>query len=388
MKLCIVTNYKKTLNYGAVLQAYALNKYLRMNGVECYTLNYSPRNTKADYVKAFKRRPLLIIKYIIDRILKLYIKKHIIGRELRFREFKNEYIPHTDECDQFSVLDIESGFDILLCGSDQIWRPGFFNGQFDDVNWLKKSPDGLVKVSYAASLGIDFLNDEMKEYARKVLSGYKAVSVREESGKELLKFLYPKHIEVVVDPVFLLGRENWNKLLVQSDIDKYINNNKYVFVYFINPNHKAYIQIKRYARENKLQIISFPFMSYKFNINDACFSDVKVYDASPRDFINFIRNASVVITDSFHATAFSIIYNKEFFTYITNHGSRLYNLLDMCNLQNRILTICAPIKSIPITDNQWNGCTNALKVRINDSRQFLEDELKIEKNRGLKIEGF
>lgn len=370
-KICIITNFRKTANYGGILQAYALNYYIRKIGFDCKTLSYSPlKNTKA-FLRNNLFKPLKILSTIFDRLNKIVVRKTIKNRSKKFDLFRNEFIPHTEDCNQNNARDITDKFDVLICGSDQIWRPGLFNNEMDDVMWLKAFPDNQIKASYAASIGITQLDSKNKYYIEQALKGYKSVSVREVAAQRILQPLCNQKIETVVDPVFLLSKEDWGQIIKTPEVSE-----NYIFVYFIKPKRKIYKCIEEYAKNNGLKIISIPYMSYKFNLCDYTLNGQKVLAISPQEFIGYIRNATYIVTDSFHCTAFSIIYHKAFSVYITNHGSRIESLLEKTKLGDRIiLTGETSIIEDNIDDITWNFVDNCLLIDKEYAVNYLNNVL-------------
>lgn len=368
-KIYIFTNYKGTKNYGAILQAYALNNYINSKGHDCKTVDHrSARNVKEFCLYCF-RSPLVIIKAIADRALKLIVKNKISVRDEAFRLFREKKIPHTPECDTASVKQIVSDADVLICGSDQIWRPGLISNQFNDILWLKGF-EGVKKVSYAASMGITELDDEQKAYAETALKDYSSISVRERSTKELLQPLCSCNIQVVMDPVFLITAEDWKQLAVKP-----CRKDKYIFVYFIKPDKQIYDKIERFAKHTGLKIVYVPYMSYKLNIPDLCFNGHKLDAASPQEFLGYIIDAEYVFTDSFHCTAFSVIFHKNFNTWITNHGTRLISLLRSLGAKDRIRKRSDNINVTSVSEQQWNLIDSKVNKKVQESKDFLESAI-------------
>ena len=331
-KVCIVTNYRGTANYGAILQAYALNAFIRSQGCVCQTLNYCAlRSNKRKIIQDHIRHPSVIVTLIWSKIQRQLAIKTYRMRSMVFDRFRDECIPHTKECSKQNANEVVKEFDVLICGSDQIWRPSLQTGEFDDVMWLKVFPSAIPKFSYAASLGITELDEEKVSYIQDALSGFRAISVREESAKRLLEKICGREVQVVLDPVFLLNRDHWRKFANYR-----YGNKKYIFCYFIQPQYRIYRRIEEFAKTVNMEIIYMPYMGYKFNWPDFMLHGRKEEAATPQEFVGFIDAAAYVFTDSFHATAFSIMLHKNVHVFITNHGTRLQNLLRLANLEDRI----------------------------------------------------
>lgn len=367
-KVCIVTNYKGTANYGAILQAYALNMYVRLQGLECQTLNYRVlRIDKKKFIRNNVRRPKVIADIVLLKILrKMAWNVQKLRRDV-FDQFREECIPHTEECSRWEVGDVAKEFDVLLCGSDQIWRPSLQTGEFDDVMWLIPFPKSMRRISYGASLGVIEVDEKKEGYIRDALKNFQAISVREESAKKLLEQICKRKIQVVLDPVFLLDRDTWRKFEICSR-----RTGKYIFVYFIEPKKKIYRRIEKYARTENMEIVYMPYMGYKFNWSDFTLRGRRIAAATPQEFVGYIDSAAYVITDSFHATAFSVMLHKDFNVFLTNHGTRLQNLLNLAGLENRIANKDAPIHGSPVPDEIWERADSQINERRGRSIRFLK----------------
>lgn len=370
-KICIVTNYRKTGNYGALLQAYALNKYFTSLNYYCRTLNYEPIYDKKKIIYKNLCKPIVFFDYIMNRILRFGVCNIILNRKKVLNYFRDNLIPHTCQCSQYDAAKIADIFDILICGSDQIWRPGQFTNEFDNVMWLNIFSNKKVKISYAASIGIKHFDAARLEYARVSLQSFQAISVREDSAVDLLQPLCNgKKIEKVLDPVFLLEKKIWDNFSKQSK-----ETDKYILIYFINPDICAYYRIKKLAREKSLRIIYFPYMAYKFNLPDYLLKENKILSATPQEFIGYIKSAEYIFTDSFHMCAFSIIMHKNFFVCITNHATRLESLLNLTGLEGQIVKKNDILREEKISDQQWKNIDGVLKVSREKSIKFLENAL-------------
>jgi len=337
MKICIVTNYRRTTNYGAVLQAFALNEFININGYDCKTLNYTPSPDTKDFLKKNIKKPFRIAAVVINRIYKQPIKKVIIKRRKIIDLFRDSNIPHTEPfVAEYSKL-LSSEFDVFICGSDQIWREGKYSDRYDDVMWLRPF-NQVKKLSYAASMGVETVaSEDKKKYIKETLEDYSHISVREESAATLIHNITGRNdIEVVADPVFLLTKDMWEEVSSSEKDKDNIINTDYIFSYFIQPNSKVYKNIKLFAKEKGLNIYSIPFTSQTFSFKDYFFTKHKLFAPTVEVFVSLIQNAKYVVTDSFHATMFAMIFGVDFTTFITNHGTRLRNALHLFGMEKRI----------------------------------------------------
>lgn len=372
-RVCIVTNYRNTGNYGAVLQAYALNKKINSMGFDCETLNFSVREQNGSkrerYLNRIKKGEINCFVGDIKRdFCKAIVRKEIKVRRHAFDKFK-ESIPHTKFYSFDEIEKINGLYDCYICGSDQIWRPTF-EGNLVGIYWLNGINGDCVKASYAASMGVDFLPDSVVDDAKRFLQNFTYISVRENTAKEYLSKLTDREIEVSIDPVFLLNKLEWDKITRKPQIAE-----PYVFVYMIHGSKNLLKSITEYARLNKLKIVTFPYMAYYFRLNELNFGDIKVFDAEPSDFLGYIKGAQCVFTDSFHATAFSVIYHKCFFVSSANEKafSRIENLLSLCGLDERKIpaTGLKPEHYLQEYQVNWEKVDRRLGNAVLNSQKYL-----------------
>lgn len=376
-RVCIVTNYRNTGNYGAILQAYALNKQINDMGFYCETLNfYSERqngNKLKRYLKRIKKGEIIYLFSDVKRdIGKMIVRKKMQIRRRSLDEFRYS-IPHTKLYENDELHKLQYDYDGFVCGSDQIWRPTY-EGNLIETYWLGNILNSTMKASYAASIGIDKLSHLNEKKAKEYLESFSFVSVREKSAQDYLSSICNKQVYRVIDPVFLLNINEWRKIENKTKI-----NDRYILVYMIYGSSHLYKKIKEFAKKNKYKIVVFPYMAYYYRIYEQFFGDYKIYDATPGDFLSLIDNAEFVITDSFHATAFSIIFHKKFAVATTNSKaiSRINNLLDICDLRQNLLIKPYDINLVSIMDNtvNWSEVNERIKREVFDSKEYLKTTL-------------
>lgn len=317
-------------NYGAMLQAYATKAFLMKHEKCVDIINYQPAFLDYPY-KAFNidrmfrsKRPKYLVPAIIREFSLYWLRKK---RRIRFEDFFNKYI-----CpNMIPVMTIPSDYDIYIVGSDQVWNTDitltYEKPYFADFPFPHESKR---YISYASSLGKDSLNNyEINEFS-KMLKNFDCISVRENSARKLLQPLVSKNIKVVLDPTLLLNRKDWNAICSS----KRIINEKYVLVYQIFENPNVLLKAKNIAQEigaRVFQLVAWP---------NRALSDQENLQG-PSDFVSLIRDADFVVTTSFHGTAFSVIFEKDFYVVRLNNGrdGRAENLLSSINLQNRIVEL-------------------------------------------------
>lgn len=317
-------------NVGASLQAYALSSYLQRLGHDVEIINYKPDYLSRHYNltcvgNSRYDKPVLKQLYLL---LKLpgRLKAKYSRRKKEYDYFTSNYLLCTKEKYQ-SNDELKQNppiADVYFAGSDQIWNTVFNNGK-DPAFYLDFVPEGCVKASYAASFATDDIDEKWKPKIVAWISKINYISVREKSGIDILNKLGIKgHIQVL-DPVFLLNRIEWEQ--IEKGV---VGSDRYILVYDFDRNESLKLFAKKIARELNCKIYSVLSCDYA----NKCFDQ-----EGPQAFINLIHNAEFVISNSFHATAFSIIYQKQFVVFERNEkiNTRMRDLLDMFNLKNRLI---------------------------------------------------
>ena len=323
----IITTFNKAHNYGAMLQEYALLTLLESEKYNVNVLNYNDKDIAKNYKYyglgngTIMQRIKTIIKYT------LLFKKNK-KRYYNFERFENEYINLTSKYDNVCELNgIKT--DILITGSDQVWNFQITNG-LSDVYTLNFGPENIRRISYAASIGVKKIPRNLQNCYTDKISKIDKISVREESAKSALSpLLKNRKIDVVLDPTLLLSNESW--LSVIHNVSRKPPKEKYILAYVVEKDDE-YFKIVNYMSEiTGLKVVHFDKIGIRYkNVLE------NRYTGGPDEFISLIKNAEYVIATSFHATAFSIIFNKKF--WVVPHkttGSRVTDLLKKLDISNR-----------------------------------------------------
>lgn len=323
MKKKYIVTFQNAYNYGAILQCFALQETIKSIGENAIVLNYDNRNI-SDCYKPFQLRFEGIKVFIKSLLSGVYFYKKIKKRNSNFEKMIRENILLTSKMSKEQILNYNfDSNDVFISGSDQVWNTDILNG-FDDIyflNFAKKSH----KISYAASIGKNHINDKYLNEIKKSLNNLSYVSVREETAKNVLSKIYNGKIDVVLDPTLLLDKNEWNRYLDE----KRIIDKRYIFVYMINNDVLQLAQ--KIAKEEDLLIINMD-KKKRFGINEK-----NMFTSSPLDFVKLVRDAEYIVTSSFHGTAISIIYNKKFWVSPPNGlSSRIVDLLKILKLENRM----------------------------------------------------
>lgn len=308
-------------NFGSVFQAYALCRYLQDSGYEDVSV--------IDYLPGYFDKVTLR-----SRLGILLNQKAYKTRTAKFRNFVKTNIPLTEKT-YYSLEELKSlngKADIFVSGGDQLWNVYHDCGN-DDAYKLTFTVD--KKISYATSLGqTDFTDEQLSDLASK-LKSFSAISVREGSSVPMLA---KKGIAAVhcIDPVFLLDRSVYDGFL------KPVEQPKYMLVYLVTPSELLEKCISKLSQKSGLKVILCSGFSKK------CTCDLFLKDLGPEEILSYIKNAEIVLSSSFHATAFSLIFEKQFFTILpdTHTNERITNLLETRNLIDRIITNISSLDSV------------------------------------------
>lgn len=305
-KIGVLTHYYDSLNYGGNLQAYALTKVLLNKDFNCQQISFVKENGVVD--SSIKGKVKKIIKIPLVLCRKYISIKHNLSqtRKEAFENFNKNIIPHSEKIySKENIKDCVEDYDAFITGSDQVWNFAWYNPEF----FLGFAPSSKKKISYAASIGRDYITDEQKEIFRNSLKDFDAVSVREPSSIKLIEDLSPVPVVSTLDPTLLLGKEDWDKVSSKRLIEE-----EYIFCYFLGDYKKTRKIVNEFAKKHGLKIACIPYTA-GIVLSDRKFGDYRLIDASPEDFISLIKHAKYVFTDSFHAVVFSHIYGKEFFVF-------------------------------------------------------------------------
>ncbi|MBT2758408.1 polysaccharide pyruvyl transferase family protein [Mesobacillus foraminis] len=368
MKICTITCHD-VYNHGASLQAYALQKYLIDSGHEVKIINYKPDYLSNHYnlfsIDNPKWEKNIFLKSLY-LILKFPYRLKGLKRKNAFDEFTSKYLRLTKN-QYTSNTELKENLpqaDVYFCGSDQIWNSLHKNGK-DPAFYLEFVPGNKIKASYAASFAIDSISEELADIVRKRVERLDAVSVREKSGVSILKELNIKNSVNVVDPVFLLNKLTWDK------IGNRVIDEEYILIYdFDNSN-----LIKKLAEEikRKTGYKIFSVNPIKLKYVDKAFS----FDG-PETFISLIKHSKFVISNSYHAAVFSIIYEKNFV--IVNReesiNTRMRDLLDDLNLRERLINYSYDIHQV-IKDIDFKECKSILNEKISFSKHYINKVLSM-----------
>lgn len=379
----------KLTNYGTALQAFALNLYLRNKGYKSFLINYSLKyenllhvnddvNRRGEKIslEGIKRVLNRKKKKILERKRKFVEKRYTEQIQISKRKFEDFYfqIPHvgSDLYRKENLVDLSEKFQYFICGSDQIWNP-----QFLDEAYYLKFVEKAKKIAYAPSMGVMKLTDSEKNVIIPWIKELDAVSVRENQTALYLKENGIENIEVVADPTLLLDQKIWNAVIPTTKLIK--TNQKIIFAYFLSDN-KWYGHIISSIKKMYPDAFWVTIPKTYYTYNKMGFA-LKIPEAGPVEFLNIIRQADMVLTDSYHGVCMSIKYQKEFralkrFSDIEHNSEnvRLESLLTMLGLEQFFI---GKNEKIDLSEKiNWSLVDSNMNILVKRSEKFLEDNLK------------
>lgn len=318
-------------NYGASLQAYALVEVLHDLGVEANLIDY--RN-KLIEEKQIKKKHSLYKKIIKMVLLK---SKGDAIRKKRFDEFNSNIISGKPYYSYNELIELNKEYDGFVCGSDQIWNMNITD--FDPAFFATFADESKLRISYAASLGEEQIdNDIKKHFFKENLKHLDFISLREKDGAEIVGRYTKKKCSTVIDPVLLLEKQKWIKMAESTKVKK--PRYKYAFYYELFKDDNMFNFALKKARENGVKLVRIDILPAKAIIK-GCVS-LSNKGIGPVEFVDLIQSAEFVVTNSFHGTVFSILFEKEFFVVplegkFAGRNKRIENLLDMLSLSDHIV---------------------------------------------------
>lgn len=378
--ICVCYQHR---NYGSQLQSYATTVELKKRGIDFEIIRYKKKITPALLLKSLPR--LFNPVFINDRVLVRYQKKLKLLMHPQLKQnnnIRNSCLAKFSKEHFTSLSPMYYGYDELckaaekydavMVGSDQLWAPSGITSNFYNLMF---APDEKTKISYAASFGVSQIEKKYHNLYNQFLSRMDFISVRENSGKKLVESLSDKSAEVVVDPVLLLDKEDWDREIP----DKRLYDEPYIFAYFLGKSPEYRNAVTKFARKKGLKIVTSHHMD-SYNKADESFGDYAPFDVGPAEFVNLIRNAEYVFTDSFHGSVFSMLYKKKFLVFnrysdksISSKNSRIDSFCRNYGLSERRFD-----GNIDDVDNEIDFDTVHKKVENHraESRAFLDRALR------------
>lgn len=378
-----ILTMQRSPNYGAVLQAYALQQTIAGFGVECEILDLL-RPVHAGYRRTKKNAPLepyagaasgesqasLLgrAKMSAKTFLEFLVESQ---RRQRFRQFDQTYLKYSRQsfCCSDDLYDAELDYDAYVTGSDQLWNPAY--PYSPEPYFLTFAPQGIPRIAYAPSFGVSEINEEVQPLYRRWLHDITHLSVRETHGADIVRQLTGRDAQVVLDPTFLLTGDEWKTIAKEPNMTR-----PYIFCYSLN-DVPGLMSLCNHVQG----ITGYPV--YKLgNIKDIGNWRIKaVSNAGPQEFLGYIMNAAMVITDAFHGTVFSLNMKKPFFTVpapgkeANSTNSRFLSVLNLFSLSERLYNPSDRLPSLPDLDIAYGVSSPKLEIEREKSLSYLRHSI-------------
>lgn len=354
MQKAKILTFHNAGNYGAMLQAYALKETLKALDLDASFVNYENKKILSDY-------KLIRTNSLKSFFSSLWYMVRNLKRKRSFKSFSDAYLDTTDKV-YSSKEEIEKDIcagDIFIAGSDQIWNPELTGGLLD-VYTLNFKGD-IRKIIYGASLGNEELLQRHSLDFKQKLKNLDYISVREQSIIKPLEEISKKNVEQVIDPTLLLDKKSWDKLITESDT-VHLPREEYILVYTLFESDEVTKIVNFLSNKTGLKVVHF--RKYNAYENEL----MSLYFRGPVDFVNAFKNAAYVVTNSFHGTVFSIIFERKFYSVLPKaRAGRIKDLLSDLELDSRI-----------IQDEN--------KINLNDKIDYVKVKDKIERRKVKSID--
>jgi hypothetical protein len=372
MKTIGTITFHKTENYGAILQACALQKILSGMGHDSEIIDYYDPLMRISLLSRFRKVRYFVWHSIVRKLLVG------VGRKRKTEEFCRKFLRLSTKkylCSEKLHVDPPI-YDVYIAGSDQIWSPNIINN--DPSYFLTFAPSDKKRISYAASFGISQIPGEFVDDYRERLNKIHALSTRELEGRKIIERLTGRNAEVTLDPTLLLDQNQWSQIAVP-----YESSRPYILCYYMPGEITVNKSITSLARQVSVltgwRIICIGQKEY-MKLNPLYHS---IFDAGPAEYLGLFQNASFVITNSFHGTAFSINYRKPFLVPIDKNippeealTSRITTLLSTLTLEHRLIPVGESLPLDDILSLDYRAAEIILQHEKKKSISFLTDALK------------
>ena len=376
-------------NYGSMLQAYATQMALDKLGYKNETIDISGFNREIKIAKNLYFAKASLTSDIL--LSKMGMAMNVLLKRIPKSKYATNSKIRAEKFDSFSKAKFrlsriyhskaELGdacpekYSAVIVGSDQLWLPGNIAADYYTLNFVPKT---VNTIAYATSFGQSSLPKDSAEKASAFLKKIRHISVREESGQKLVKQLTGRSVPVVCDPTLLFTGDEWMSIQVNKPIIK----GRYILCYFLGNNSPHREFAKRLKAETECKIIALTHLD-EYVKSDEGYADSTPYDIDPADFLNLVRNAEYVCTDSFHCSVFSILYRRCFFSFRRytretrqSTNSRLDTLFNLLGISGRIMNGDEDIKKCVDLPIDYDEVHKNLGVIREKSYDYLRESLK------------
>ena len=335
-------------NYGGMLQAYATVSMLESRGIQYELIQYEKKQTLVGIIKSM---PRLLNGVLLNDKYEAFLKKQGLKkhpefakndaiRMKAFKKFKEEHFTKLSPIFKGyeALCNGATRYSAVVTGSDQLWSPAGLPTNYYNLQFV---PDNIRKISYASSFGVKEIPWYQKKRTIAFLNRIEFISMRENRGSEIVKELTGRDVPVILDPVFMFDSEGWKKLIPEKkELDE-----PYIFAYFLGNTAEYREAVNKAAKELGCKVVALRHLD-QYVPEDEGFGDLALYDVGPDRFLNLLRGATYICTDSFHGSCFSIIHRKNFVTF------NRYSEQSRHSKNSRIDTLCS---NLGLEDRRYDG---------------------------------
>ena len=378
MKVDIITRHSVP-NYGSLLQSYATQKVIEKMGFEAEIINYTRYEERYNNLVNTLIKGKKWDKNIVTRTIYKMIQTPNYARMYKkFEKYRKNFLKES-KLEYGNLQELKDNIpeaDVYCSGSDQIWGK-IGTVEYDEAYFLQFVENKQKRcIAYSSSFGKEDINGELEKNICKLLKNYNDILVREDTAKSILKKHGFENVEQVLDPTLLLNREQWSELANKTK-NKY---KKYILVYQLHDNKKFDKYAKEFSKRTGLKLLRISPSIYHITR-----SGKLVYLPDQYEFLSLFENAEYVLTDSFHATVFSIIFNRKFIDILPGKTStRIISMLNLTGLQNRILTKYDDFSFIN-KDIDFEKCNAIIEVERQKSMKLLKNAIIGENNNTIDL---
>ena len=369
MKKVGIITILKTNNYGAELQAYATQAILNKLGFKSEIIDYLFYKNQ-NHKRTRKSLPVFKLglkKRLVEWAYPLVMSLNALGSRkqsgIRARRFDKFHEENTALSTVYRSMDelyaAKLDYDVYMVGSDQVWNPGVYSSLLPYM--LTFAPEGKKRIAYASSFGVSQIDKSQEWFYKKYLPHFSAIGVREKNAVDLVDKIAGCKATWVLDPTLLLTKEDWLKVAKRSyDIPK-----DYILLYELTPCPYILELAKYFKERNGMDIVR---ICKNASVEDRDGDILNIIDAGPAEFIDLFVNAGMVITNSFHGTAFSINFGKDFYTIAParkHNNSRQKSILELFGLEERLISENTPFEALSIKEINYPN----VKKRLDEERE-------------------
>ena len=331
MKVDIITRHFIP-NYGSILQTYSTQKALEKLGYDSEVINYiKDEETNKKSVATNSNIKENGLKSKIKKILYIVLQRpNVTKMNKSFERFRENYLRQTER-EYHSSKELKEDLpqaDVYCTGSDQVWST-IGTEEYDSTYFLDFVPEGKRCISYAASFGVDKLCENLDKNLTNLLKKYETIYVRENTAEEIIRKKGFSNVKQVVDPTLLLNKDEWNEICEPTKLD----GKDYILVYQLHHNKEMEDYVRNLKKHTNLPIYRVHASIY-YGLKPGKF----IHLPTPGQFVSYIKNAKYIVTDSFHGTVFSLIFQKQFIDILPEKtATRIESILKLVGLEDRIL---------------------------------------------------